>query len=165
MRFGDLNLFHLTAVDSSLTGYFIDAHGAVYSNRGNGLIKRLTGSRTSSNNVYYTLNNRSYRAGDLMKSAKANPMFARETSMDAERAVTTSDRSHAASAEAGVKQRGVVLATIQDGKLHFGSEPKFHLTQKSYESEMERIARASPGVKVVALKVVRSVVAGEVVWE
>ena len=163
MKFGDLNLFHLSAVDAArLAGYYLDAHGAVYSTHGNGLVKRLAGSRRNCIQ-YYTLNNRSYRAADLLKSAKANPTFAQETLASVSQ--TAADRAHASNTEDGVKARGVVLATIQDGKLHFGSEPKLHLTQKSYEAEMERIAHASPGTKVVALKVVRSVVAGKVVWE
>jgi hypothetical protein len=54
---------------------------------------------------------------------------------------------------------------VVDGdKLLFGSDPKFHTTEQSFTDEMQRLALLKPGKKFVAVKIIKSVVAGEVSW-
>lgn len=173
-------LFPMAMLRHSFDGYYMNVQGAIFSNRGpSGKLRQLNGSRTTSGH-YFTLNNSTWRHDQLMREAKAHAKFANHTtgitsedrimqksvSSTADQVLNAiRDRHHAENVAQGVKQKGVVLATIVDGTLIFGSRPKIHLSDESWRAEAERIAVAKPGLKVVALKVVGSVVSGGVNWE
>jgi hypothetical protein len=59
-----------------------------------------------------------------------------------------------------VKDRGHVIASITEGKLTFGTEPKVHSTLKSVDEELARLAKLMPGTVFVKLLITGAVVAG-----
>jgi hypothetical protein len=139
----------------------------------------MTGSGLSSlpQSKYFTLNGRSYRGSDLMRSARNHKDWSLEMSSNVGPVdvVVSSNtkpsyrtRAHASSVAEGLAQRGYIISRVAmvDGQpaLVFGSKPAIHLTQESYEDEMKRLAIEHPGVEYVALKVVKTVKAGGLTW-
>jgi hypothetical protein len=162
------NLFPLNNTCSAGSGYFMNALGQVFSTKSGNLL-RLSGSTTKSGR-YYTLNGRTHREDQLVFGAKRHKDFTRETSpapvvnvVDAP--VLGARRSYATSMQEAIKLRGTMIATVQGEKLVFGTDPKIHTTEQSWREEMARLATVSPGTKFVAVKIVQSVVAGNISWE
>jgi hypothetical protein len=180
MKIGDKNLFPLNNINSRLNGYLMDRDGNIYSVKNTlGRVKMLAGSKTSSGH-YFTLSNTTYRGDQLFSSAKAHKLFNAETAAPTTPASVTQivagvkplpvkdldeKRSYAKSLAEGIALRGVMIAAVEGERLVFGSEPKIHVTEQSFRSEMERLARVKPGVKFVSVKITGSVVAGGVRWE
>jgi len=180
------HLFPLRLVIFSLDGYYMSKDGAVFSTNGStGVLRQLNGSRTSSGH-YYTLKTNTYRHDQLFAKAKAHAQFLTHTSgitredVQMQRAVAQTAeairdlhlgdipagvRAHAPSVHDGITRKGVLLGTVDGDILVFGSKPKLHLTEASWRDEAERIAKLKPGLKVVAFKIIGSVVAKGVHWE
>jgi len=78
---------------------------------------------------------------------------------------STPDRLYAVDMGSAVRQHAVLIASIEDDKLLFGTKPKLHIGEKSWKAEMQRLAVVAPGTKFVALQIVASVVAGGLKWE
>lgn len=170
-------LFPLDKAFPGLGGYFVDSTGNVWSTRVSTSPRRMTGSGPSSlpQNKCFTLNGRSYRGSDLMRSARNHKDWGLEMASKADPvdvAVSSNTkslkRSHAQSVASGLTARGVIIGRVAqvDGQsaLVFGSKPAIHLTTESYEDEMKRLALEHPGVEYVALKVVKTVKAGGLTW-
>lgn len=163
-----VSVYDMSRVSSNYKGYYMDATGEIYSAKASvGRLLRLSGSNTVSGR-YYTLNQRSYRH-DSLKSQFLNRLdfkqeFAKPVAV-AEARVSSSDRSHAATIDAGVSAKGYLIGRVQGNAIVLGSQPAVHLTLKSVNSEMERLAGAHPGVKFVRMKIDGSVVSGGVRWE
>lgn len=179
MKVGSVNnLFPLNLIEHRLGGYFINAAGEIFSTQLNAEPRKMLGNRGSNGTRFYTLNRVSYSGAQLLQRAKADPNFARETTPEAVAlanvlatradphafAAASLQRNHARSVAEGITNRGVVLASVKDGKLVFGSEPAIHTTEASYRAEMQRLAAQNPGTKIVALKIVASVEAAALVW-
>lgn len=162
-----INVYDMSRVSTNYRGYYMDRDGGIYSAKASpSRLTRLAGSLTASGR-YFTLNGRSYRHDTLKSQFVGRPDFKQEFSVgvDLTPAKTSSDRSHAASTEAGIAAKGYIIGRAQGNAIVLGSQPAIHLTLKSVNSEMERLANAHPGVKFVRLKVDGSVVAGGVRWE
>jgi hypothetical protein len=176
MIINGMRLFPLNLASKGLEGYYMDASSRVWSTRA-GAAKILAGSNTKSGR-YYSLNGSSYRADTLTRVAKQHQDFVLHTGAGpvgfavlakAEAAIQanvakSTPRSHAVDVQTGVAQRGVVIASIVDGKIVLGSDPKIHLTEQSWVDEMARLAQTKPGVTFISMKIVRSVVTGTVIW-
>lgn len=170
------NLFPLTYIEARLIGYFMDSFHYIYSNRTRkGQLTKLRGSLTSSGQ-YYTLAGVAYRADALAGDARKHPAWAKETSpniLDQIRSSdsrlsaqdSTLDRNYAVSMDLAIKGRAVIIATVQGDKLIFGTNPRMHIGEKSWKSEMERLAKLNSGTKFVALQLVSSVISGGIRWE
>lgn len=163
-----VSVYDMSRVSSNYKGYYMDAAGEIYSALpGRAWMIRLSGSNTASGR-YYTLNQRSYRH-DALKSQFLNRLdFKQEFSKPVEvteARVSSSDRSHAATIDAGVSAKGYLIGRVQGNAIVLGSKPAIHLTLKSVNSEMERLASVHPGVKFVRMKIDGSVVSGGVRWE
>jgi len=179
-------LFPLRLLRLHFDGYYFDRNGGLFSTRGSaGRLKQLNGSRTPSGH-YYTLSGTTYRHDVLFNEAKAHQQFRANTTgmteadLAMQKAVVQTVgaikdmrlgdipegvRSYARNVEDGVARKGVILATVVGDKLVFGTNPKVHTTDNSWRDEAERIAKLRPGLKVVALKIVGSVVSKGVHWE
>jgi hypothetical protein len=190
MQINGLNVFPLVKADSLLQGYFMDADGNVYSNKGlagGNRLSKLGGSRTQSGR-YYTLNGRSFRADRLVTSAKQCPSFVIETAGTTVTPVIVSapvaawpmiggqgpatannqplPAGRTRSAKQAAKDKGFVLAHIgPTDRLVFGTEPVLHLARSTAVEEAERVANLKPGTKILVLQIVGSVTAGGTQWE
>ena len=168
-------VFPLVKINSRLDGYFIDAGGAIFSTK-KGPAQRLIGSQTKS--WYprtYTLSNMNYIGHQLLSASKSHRDWAKEIQLESAPIVDTSGsvnqaavspRSHAKSVHEGITGRGVVIAQVSKHDdiehLEFGSKPAIHMSENSWNSELQRLAFAKPGTKFVALKIVGGLVAGGV---
>ena len=179
-----IDVFALDKIDRRLGGYFIDKEGRVYStrNKSKSLAVMLNGSQPSRKSLgplaprFYSLIGRSYRGSDLIRMAKQHKDFYTDVGVitvtpAAPAPVKTKqgDRAWAASLELGIKGKGVIIGSLcpVDGgvTLVLAQSPKVHLTEASWKAEIERLAKEMPGVKFVALQVVRTCVAGGVTFE
>ncbi len=183
------NLFPLNNIDPNANGYFMDTLGYIYSQRARkGQLTKLIGSITNSGH-YYTLGGRTIRADDLTRNARNHKSWGAETSgisteaadiLNQIRARSTArknadmprtdilkiiDRTYAQNMNAAILNRGVLIASVQDDKLLFGTNPRIHVGEESWKAEMQRFAKVAPGTKFVALQIITSVVAGGLKWE
>lgn len=162
-------VFPLKTIDVYMDGYYMDKDGNVWSTKGRSVAKMM-GSSTPSGR-YYTLNKRTHRADDLVRRARAHPDFPTQTSpkiveeslrRDIPAYANSGRTTHAQNA---VASKGFVLATMNpSGKLVFGTEPMYHLTDVTARAEAERVASLT-GSEVVLLKIVGKVKVQKAVWE
>lgn len=166
MMLSGLNVYDMSRVSSSFHGYYMTKEGDIYSAKAApGRLVRLMGSPTASGR-YFTLNGTSYRHDRLKAQMQTRLDFKQEfASSPASVQPQPKDRAHADSTDAGVSAKGYLIGRVTGDAIVLGSKPKIHLTLKSVNSEMERLAGQYPGVKFVRLKVDGSVVAGGVKWE
>ena len=165
---GTKNLFPLRHLSHAYSGYYLNEQGHVFSTRGNrhGRLIRLNGSRASAqySRRYYALAGRSLSSEILLELAKADPNWEKETgNLNEDTYIDVVD--HVEMLNKGLKAKGQVVATIENGKLVFGSIPKIHTTEKSVRDELTRLAVLKPGTKFVSLKITNIVVAGGITWE
>jgi hypothetical protein len=80
-------------------------------------------------------------------------------------ALKAAERHHAASVDAGIKARGWIIGTVNEGAITFGLNPAIHTVEQSVNDEIDRLAKLRPGVKFVKLQIQGAVTAGSVVWE
>lgn len=153
-------LFNLVNTSTHLTGYYIDKDGYVYSNKlKNKPYVRLLGDSKNHSTVFheitrYKLNGRTYTAAELLRKAKqhANWSSTMATKKEIKDIVI-------------IPRKGEhIIASVVDGKLVIGSNPKVHVEAGALQTEMERLAKVSPGTKFIALTVTLTCVAGEVKW-
>ncbi len=170
-------VFALKTIDVYMDGYYIDRDGNVWSTKGRSgsAPTRLSGSTTPSGR-YYTLNKRTHRADDVYRRARAHSTFVAETSPIAAlaqaaqsatlpAAVSALPAGRTKNAREAVAAKGYLLATLApNGKLVFGIEPVFHVSDVTAKEEAVRIAGSS-GAEVVMLKVVGKVKVQKAVWE
>lgn len=168
------NLFPLELV-GNYKGYYMDAECALYSTK-RGTLSRVFGSTSSGgyrSERRYTLNGISYTESWLRRVAMAHSSFGTETktvitakSIGAELPKAAGDvRAHAPNLEAGIKAKGYMIGTLQNGMISFAKVPAVHTTEGSAKSEAERLARELPGTKFIYVKVMGSAMAGGVTWE
>lgn len=164
---GTPNLFPLTHLSMSLSGYYMDKDTNVWSAHRQGKLLKLTGSRAHSwSPRYYTLSGKSWNADDLVRRAKAHKAWPSETGFPVDVAVKDAvsqlkaktatpivDRDHAKNLSDGIAKKGFIIATIENGALSFGSNPAIHTTEKSVNSEIERLACLLPGTRFVKLQI------------
>jgi hypothetical protein len=152
----------------SLDGYFITATGRIISTRKE-KPAFLQGSRTPSGH-YYTLGGRSYCAGLLglwLAAAGRQGIWPSSAEKVAPSTEPRLPPGRTLDPQEAITGGGYVLATVQDGRLLFGTRPTYHVgaeAEKTAKAEAERVAAVS-GKKVVVLKVIGAVTAGQVVWE
>lgn len=172
MLINGMKVFSLHKIDSSLASYYITATGDVISTKRE-VPYTLSGSSASGSSIrYYTLGGRSWRSDVLLNCSKSHTDFAVDVGLVANQTKPeqprSSDRSHASTLQEGLDGRGWVIASVDkiDGEDHlvFGSKPKIHLTPTSVESELKRLATQKPGVKFVGLQIVKTLVAGGLIW-
>jgi hypothetical protein len=77
----------------------------------------------------------------------------------------TDTRHHASSVDVGIKARGWIIGTVDEGALTFGLKPAIHTVEDSVDGEIDRLAKLRPGQKFVKLQIQGAVTAGAVVWE
>lgn len=165
------NLFHLADVRASLNGYYMDMNFQIFSVK-SGTLKQMAGSATASGR-YFTLNGQTY-AHHYLKSLVENllkfksdtkvTLVSKSTDQVFDSEGYSIDREYASSITDGIKRRGTVIASVVDNRLVFGSNPKIHTTKRSWESEIERLARHNPGITFIALDIKTAAVAGGVTW-
>jgi hypothetical protein len=173
--------FPLEKWRNRLHGYFLTHDDDVYSTRQGSTPRKLYGSHNMGQH-WYTLDNLKYSKREIMSGCKmhvdyrfvmnatrnvaATPDVITPQSIGAEDLLKKlKDRTHAKSLSEGIGAKGSIIATFEDGKLHFGSTPAIHMTPQSLKAEMERLAILRPGVKFVSLQITGSVVAAGVTWE
>lgn len=162
-------VFPLVLASQFLDGYFVSSAGDIYSTRsarGQGAV-RLSGSKTPSGR-YFTLNKRTYRYDDVIRMARNHKDFAKHTVATGQavyKPMATTPGVRTNSAQQAVASKGFVLATMNpNGKLVFGTEPMYHLTDKSARAEAERVATVS-GNEIVLLQIIGKVKVQKAVWE
>lgn len=170
------NVFPLELVLHGAAGYFMDAQGEIWSEKSRkGVLIRLAGS-TSANGRYVNLSiggfSTSHKVADLTIRAQRHTEFAKHTAPFGEAAAVVVPKTtlaaaqaaaltasapfqskHAASIDAGIKLRGWVIATVENGKLSFGADPKIHITDDSVNTELARLASAKRDTKYVKLQI------------
>ena len=68
-------------------------------------------------------------------------------------------------AKPAVKPTGWIIGTLTaEGSFTFAATPKVQSTEAAVKSELERLAKAHPGVTFVSFKIEKSATAGGVVW-
>lgn len=168
------NVFPLNLLGQHYDKYFIDASGNVYSTKISVYGRKMYGNGAG----HVTMNNMSVSKADILRRAKQHAKWTEHTSpaslavakvaVDVPVKGKSTARHHAKTVDEGLKGRGVVIARVgtHDGVEHliFGSKPAIHMTQASYEDEMQRLALQYPGVVFVAVKVVKTVKAAGIVW-
>lgn len=148
------NLFPLTHVDARLHGYFIDVVGAVWSTRKKSEPQKLA-ARNGVVQLTYLGGQRSFSVNDLLSSARVHKAWAGETG-----AVKSVPEVKPA-----VKPTGWIIGTLTaEGSFSFAATPKVQSTEACVKSELERLAKAHPGVTFVSFKIEKSATAGGVVW-
>lgn len=168
------HVFPLKKIDIYAEGYFMDAVGRVFSTKNRGTPVMLGGSVTPSGR-YYTLNKRTYRSDDLFRKAMNHGDFKAETGQAspslpvkgvvAQGGLPVALSGRTKSAREAVGAKGYMLATLNpQGKLVFGTDPVFHLTDTTAKEEAERIA-GETGAEVVMLQIVGKVKVQKAVWE
>lgn len=170
-----INLFPLTKLHfgTYLEGYYMDADCHIWSTRGT-TPKMLKGSKTPSGR-YYVLNKTSYRADNLQLKARAHKDFAKDTGTTAQATpvrgavakggLPVALPGRTVSAVEAASKKGFILATMSSkGKLVFGTDPVFHLSETSAKAEAERVAGIS-GAQIVVLQIVGKVKIQKAVWE
>lgn len=157
------NVYDMSRFASNYKGYFMDKDGEIYSTkRVTGGMVRMLGSNTASGR-YYTLNGMSYSHARLVREIQSQKDFKAE--MQSPQVSSADQRAHAESTQAGLDAKGYIIGKLSGDTVILGSKPKIHLTLKSVNSEMERLAQAHPGVKFIRLKIDGSVVLGGMKWE
>jgi hypothetical protein len=168
-----------------LRGYYVDSQGQIYSKRNTKVVGLYTmkGSTTKSGK-YYTLDGTQHRADTIIRIARSHPQWDKETGLSpaeilslirarsrngvtpsVPRFVETRDvREYAGSLDAGIRDRGWVIATAKDETLIFGTKPRIHTTEQSVKNELERLAKEFPGTRFISLRISHSVVAGGLHW-
>ena len=190
-------VFPLNLVAQKFDKYFITREGQLYSTKqvkdGRALHGSLTYGRHNHLDAYHTIAGNSYKAGDILRTAKQHGRFVSEVSKAGswaadqelndmtevdnvevmhrdmpQRDANVKDRAHAKTLDEGLKAKGYVIGKVAsyngENFLQFGSKPAIHLTLASRNAEMNRLATAQPGVKFVAVKIDATIVAGAVVW-
>jgi hypothetical protein len=77
----------------------------------------------------------------------------------------TDTRHHAADVNSGIKARGWIIGSVEEGALTFGLKPAIHTVEDSVNAEIDRLAKLRPGKKFVKLQIQGAVTMGAVVWE
>lgn len=143
---------------------------------------------------YFTLANRTYVQSSLIEQAKAHPDFKAETTpapapvktaaFPGSKASTTQSfadvlrtaqavntaisrptiTDYAKTTDEALTGRGSMIAAIKNGAFVFDANPVIYTSVPSLKSEMERLAKANPGVRYVSFTITGSVVAGAVDW-
>jgi hypothetical protein len=175
-------VFPLSQICAQWKGYVIDAAGTIYSNRQTKdpkTVKKMLGTRVyGSSQRNFTLNKVNHRGDRVLAQAKRASTWVRETDpkqlevpeLPAEAKPQWPFPTDKAQSDAylgkkqdvlqAVKDRGHVIASITEGKLTFGAEPKIHSTLKSVDEEVARLAKLMPGTVFVKLLITGAVVAG-----
>lgn len=157
------NLFPLTHVDTRLHGYFIDVVGAVWSTRRKSEPQKLA-ARDGVVQLTHLGGQRSFSVNDLLSSARAQMTWKAETgavkSVPEVKPVAKTETEKPA-----VKPTGWIIGTLTaEGSFTFAATPKVQSTEACVKSELERLAKAHPGVTFVSFKIEKSATAGGVVW-
>jgi hypothetical protein len=149
------NLFPLRYLSGCFDDYFLDVDGNVYSNKikSKGFVKL-----SCTNGGSYKLGTRIRTREFLLRTAKMNsnwnsimPMpFTTKKNVTENSVIPTNGQ--------------FIIASVVDGKLVIGSNPKVHIESSSLTTEMERLAKACPGTQFIALMVTKTCVAGAVKW-
>jgi len=176
MLIANQNVFALVKMDVTMSGYFMDKDGAIFSTK-SGLLKRMSGSRTPGGH-YFTLNKRTHRLDVLVSMARNHAHFAIETGLAKTPAPVAVDvavyqgglpvalQGRTRSAASAIRIKGWMLATVgPTDKLVFSTDAVFHLMEDTATEEAVRIATLKPGTEVVIMRVYKSVVAGGVTWK
>lgn len=171
------NLFPLNNIEPAAHGYFMDADGAIYSTRAKAnQLRRLFGTHTSSGR-YFKMGHYTHRLDHLVNRAKSHPNWSAETKATISLSnidykapkpsvQNAEQRMYACDIHTAIRNRAVIIAAVnENGKLVFGTDPKMHVGEESYRSEMQRLASLKPGTKFVALQIVTAVTATGVQWE
>lgn len=186
------NLFPITKIIPSADGYFMDASGEVWSERGRKNLLKMSGSTTTSGRYVTMQTNgrfgQAYKLNDLQRRCKAHKDWNADTrplpvveprkvtvpkttlssalglSKSPVQVEVVSTRHHAADADDGIAKRGWVIASVKGKQLSFSVDPVIHTSEVSVISEMDRLAKQSPGVKYVKLQIQGAAVAGALQW-
>ena len=175
-----MNLFPMSKIAASMTGWYMDSNYDLYSDK-TGLFKKLDGTISSGGRKFSVGNGygrQTFNHSDLIRKAKGHADFSREVAkelishvaktntnfVEHPMVAAVKNRSHAVSTDAGVKSKGSIIGRIHKGHLVFGSEPVIHTSKASVEAEMLKLAGQYPGVTFVELNIGRSVVSGGISW-
>lgn len=170
MLINGINLYSLANAVTRFGNYYVDRTFNVYSMK-SGTLKKLAGSKTYRGR-YYTLNNESV-SEDAIKRYCGSPAnytkFISETQVGGlptagVAAAVPANRQYAQTVDEGIKLRGKIIASVDGGRLVFGSNPKIHTSDSSWRDEIERLAKNNPGVKFIVLSIQGALVAGGVTW-
>lgn len=155
------NLFPLLHVNTGLHGYFIDVVGAVWSTRKKSEPQKLA-ARNGVVQLTYLGGQRSFSVNVLLSNARAQKTWAAETGA----VKSVPEVKPAVSSEKpAVKPTGWIIGTLTaEGSFTFAATPKVQSTEACVKSELERLAKAHPGVTFVSFKIEKSATAGGVVW-
>lgn len=152
------NLFPLNLVYGYLTGYWIDAKGNIWSTRQKAEPQPL--KVTDAGNIQLCL--RSHNARRLLRSAQAHSTWRTHTE-PAVAKVVTKPVATVTQTQAKVPV-GWIIGSLAGTSFSFAAKPKVHVTESSVKEELERLAKARPGVTFVSFKVDRSATTGGVIW-
>lgn len=152
------NLFPLQLVYTYLNGYWIDAKGNLWSTRQKAEPQALKVADSGS----IQLCMRSHNARRLLRSAQAHGTWRTHTEPSVAK-VVTKPVSTITQTTAKVPV-GWIIGSLAGTSFSFAATPKVHVTESSVKEELERLAKARPGVTFVSFKVDRSATSGGVVW-
>ena len=153
-----LKLLYGTAGDH----YFLSTDNRIFSTRASANPTELRGTDRAGDKIFKLGLGRLLSA--IVRDAKSHPRWSIETTGIVQ-PVFVAERSYAATVDAGIKARGIIIGRVHKGALVFGSAPRIHTTEASVKAEITRLAVEHPGVKFVRLAITGAVVAGGVTWE
>lgn len=179
------NLFPLSNINASYTGYYMNSDGHVFSTKKVTTPQRMIGASQgfgSTRKVIFTFSTGGRRpvteqGATLFANAKRHANWVKETTDQAiamfpaakktifPASSITTERDHATDLAAGLKSKGYVIAKVDGGALVFGSKPVIHTTLDSVKAEVQRLAEKSPGMQIVYLKVEGIAVANSINWQ
>jgi hypothetical protein len=152
------NLIALDFLGARYNGYFFDRQYNLYSNK-SGTHVKLLGTFTGGIRRY-TLSGLVITAANL-KSCVIDSAAWKKFWRDFDNKATSANPDIVKT----VPERGdSIIASIVDGRLVVGTNPKVHVTAKSLTDEMTRLANVSPGTLFIALTVSKTCIAGEIKW-
>lgn len=173
------NLFPLSLTLVGAQGYFMDAAGEIWSERGRkGSLRKLAGTQTPGGrqvtlqtNVHLGFSP-TYKCDHLQHEAKRHRDFAKHTmnlinlaTAMGLKSESIMNRAHADSLATGITAKGWIIGTIADDAITIGVKPVIHTTEASVNDEITRLATLKPGVKFVKLRIEGALTVGAPVWE
>jgi len=148
-----------------LRGYFVDKDLNFYSNKSSIIATKLSTTTATFAGGYQKQLIRNFLEKDIVFNTWLMTVKREMGITGVNQKIGGEDRVFAIDATHGATNGGVIIGQISPGgELTLSKEPKIHMTEDSYKSEMARLAKQFPGTRFVAFKAVTSVIAQDLMW-
>ena len=147
--------------------YFFEPSTHCIYSTASGVFKRLNGtpgvSRTERGDTVWTFVGVRFTKTEIANAFKRFAMVA-ANALPSNQTSPYSFSGAAINGDELTTKGNVIIGTVKEGKVSFTSTPSVHTTEQSWKTEIERLAKANPGVKFIAVTITAAVVAGGLVW-